>query len=78
MNNNISCIILGILTKILKCEVKQNDILLDLQIDSLDFMRIIIEIENKFNFEFDDNMLKYDRFYRVDDLIKYTIKKIGE
>ncbi|UOE58269.1 phosphopantetheine-containing protein [Priestia filamentosa] len=46
-------------------------------IDSLDFIQIIIAIENEFNFEFDDDMLTLEGFKNLHILTDYIFQKVG-
>ena len=45
------------------------DIVNDLQADSLDFITIVSDLEDNFNFKFDDSMM--DEIKTVGDLIDY-------
>lgn len=55
-------------------EISVEDTLEDLGINSLAFIRIIIEIEEKYGFEFDDEDLNYQKFKYVKDVIEYIEK----
>lgn len=45
------------------------DLVNDLQADSLDFITIVSDLEDNFNFKFDDSMM--DKIRTVGDLIDY-------
>ncbi len=45
------------------------DLVNDLQADSLDFITIVSDLEDNFNFKFDDSMM--DKIKTVGDLIDY-------
>lgn len=45
------------------------DLVNDLQADSLDFITIVSDLEDNFNFKFDDSMM--DQIKTVGDLIDY-------
>lgn len=45
------------------------DLVYDLQADSLDFITIVSDLEDNFNFKFDDSMM--DQIKTVGDLIDY-------
>lgn len=44
------------------------------RIDSITFVQIIVDIEEQFNIEFDDEALLVSNYKTVDDLIKYTMR----
>lgn len=48
----------------------------DLGIDSINFVKLVITLEMKFNFEFDDDKLLISEFPTVQSLIEYVDKKI--
>ena len=48
----------------------------DIEISSVDYIKVIIDIENEFNFEFDDDDLLPDRFEVVKDMVDYIYDKI--
>ena len=46
----------------------------DLSINSVDYIKIIIEIENTFDFEFDDDALAPGTFQTIQDVYNYIIR----
>lgn len=44
-----------------------------LDINSVDFIKIIIEIENTFDFEFDDDVLAPGAFQTIQDVYDYIV-----
>ncbi len=42
----------------------------EIGLDSIEFVQLIINIEDKFNIEFDDEELKLDIYNNLDDLVK--------
>lgn len=50
--------------------------LLELNIDSIMFIKIIVSIEEAFHFEFDDEMLLFSAFPKVKSIVKYVESKI--
>ena len=46
----------------------------DLHFGSLDFIKLVVKIENEYDIEFDDDFLDFNKFNRFSDLAKY----IGE
>lgn len=46
----------------------------DLSLDSLSFIRIIVEIENTFNIEFDIETLDKKAWNTVGDIIEYVMR----
>ncbi|MBE6049558.1 MAG: acyl carrier protein [Clostridium sp.] len=48
-----------------------------LGVNSLNFLRIIVEIEEAFDIEFDDNELNFDYFNTIDSVIKLIESKMN-
>lgn len=55
----------------------QNDSHKDV-LDSLNFIRLVVLIEDEFGIEFDDSMLNYNEFADYDLLINYISKLIND
>lgn len=47
----------------------------DIELDSLSFMKIIVQLEETFNFEFNDDMLDVNRFTNINSVAKYIESK---
>ena len=45
---------------------------------SIDFVKIVIEIETEFNIEFEDEKLQFSEFPTIQSLIDYVEKRVGE
>lgn len=43
------------------------------KIGSYNFIKIVVELENYYDIEFDDNMLNLERYQCLDDFINYTV-----
>ncbi len=52
------------------------DNLIDLGINSLIFVKIVVNLESFFDFEFDDNDLNYERFQNVEAIYKYIKERV--
>lgn len=61
-----------------KIKVKTNDLLLDVGIDSVNIIEMVIEIETKFDFEFEESMLSYNTLRSIDSISKYVYKRINK
>ena len=59
-------------------EISENSLLCDLEMTSIDFVKIVIEIETEFNIEFEDEKLQFSEFPTVQSLIDYVEKRVGE
>ena len=59
-------------------EIFENSLLCDLEITSIDFVKIVIEIETEFNIEFEDEKLQFSEFSTIQSLIDYVEKWVGE
>ena len=47
----------------------------DMGINSISFIQIVVDIEETFGFEFDDEDLDYEKFRTMDDLYEYIDTK---
>lgn len=59
-------------------EISENSLLCDLEMTSIDFVKIVIEIETEFNIEFEDEKLQFSEFPTIQSLIDYVEKRVGE
>ena len=59
----------------IKDRVTAHDKLNDLGFDSISFIKLVIEMENRFGIEFDDKMLDYTRYNTVAELIELVENK---
>ena len=59
-------------------KIQDNDFLDVLGINSINFMRIVIEIEEMYGFEFDVDMLGFDVYSNFGDFVKYVKKIVSE
>ena len=55
-----------------------NKTLRDNGIDSILFIKIIVDIENKYDIEFDDDFLEMEHVPTLTELVKHTEDKIAE
>lgn len=63
-----------------KKDVKKIDMdtpLQDLGINSMLFMKIVVAIENEFDFEFQNENLDYSKFQTYGDILKFIEDEIG-
>lgn len=58
------------------CQLSDDDSISMLQINSLIFMKIIIDIEDKYEIEFDFDKLDINNFRTINNLYKYIVEKI--
>jgi acyl carrier protein len=56
-------------------EIRIDDELQNYGMDSLSVIRVIVEIEEDFEFEFNDEDLVIDNFKSVDKLVDYVLSK---
>ena len=47
----------------------------DLNIDSLEWINILVKIENSFDFDFQDDYMNIEIYYTMEDLLTYIMKK---
>lgn len=50
----------------------------DIGISSVQFVKIVVEVEKNFNFEFDDHMLQVTNFNTIKSMIDYIESKLKE
>ena len=53
----------------------KNKKLHEMGINSILFVKIVVALENHFNFEFDDEDLNYDKFETMNDVYEYIKEK---
>lgn len=51
-----------------------DDDLISIGLNSIKFIRLVVEIEKEFNLEFEDDMLDYTNFKSLEDLSEYVAK----
>lgn len=64
-----------ILSKYTKIVIQKESLVKELEINSLDFVMMIVELEDAFTICFDDNVLMFDYFKTVEDLVNYILSK---
>ena len=47
-------------------------------VDSITFVNIVVDIEDEFDFEFEDDMLIVSKFETVNDFINYVLSLVEE
>ncbi|HBB29610.1 MAG TPA: phosphopantetheine attachment site [Clostridiales bacterium] len=52
--------------------LSENDDLSKIEMNSLSFIKIVVALESEFGFEFDDEMLDYNRFASLNTLCNYV------
>ena len=57
-------------------DISENSLLSQLAIDSLTFIKIVIEIEGEFDIEFEDEKLQFSEFPTVRALVDYVKKRL--
>ncbi len=58
-------------------DVKIDDKLHDLNINSIAFIQIIVALESEFEFEFEDEKLLFSEFPTIKDMVDYVIYRTG-
>lgn len=56
-------------------EVTLESRLIDLGINSIGFIKIIVEVENEYDFEFNDLDLDFKKYVTIKDFCDYILKK---
>lgn len=63
--------VLDIINSVNSTEATLESSLNDLGINSIDFIRIIVTLEDEFDFEFENEMLLYESFSDINSIVKY-------
>lgn len=59
-------------------KIKEEDQLIDLGINSIDYIKIVLVLESEFGFEFDDEALDMKNISNVRLLYQYICKKLSK
>ena len=59
-------------------KIKEEDQLIDLGINSIDYIKIVLVLESEFGFEFDDEALDMNTISNVRLLYQYICKKLNK
>ena len=59
-------------------KIKEEDQLIDLGINSIDYIKIVLVLESEFGFEFDDEALDMNNISTVRLLYQYICKKLNK
>lgn len=57
-------------------DINLNQSLKEIGCNSITFVKLVVQIEEIYNIEFDDDVLMVDKFSSVDSLVKYIVQKI--
>jgi len=69
----------SVITELSQIDFSSNQISLqDVGINSLGFIRLVVEIENEFQFQFDDDMLNIELFHSIQELVSYIDGKVNQ
>lgn len=77
-NRNIELEVIGVIEDILEKEknsILPSHTLDELKVDSILFIRLVVQCEANFNIEFEDEMLLISKFPDVDTFVKYVQKQ---
>ncbi len=58
--------------------IKEEDNILELGLNSISYIKLIVEIENEFDIEFEDCMLDYTTMESIKDIIDTVNNKLNE
>lgn len=56
-------------------ELQYDSVLAEL-IDSITFVKMVVELEEEFHFEFEDEMLSFSKNEKVEDFVKYVESRL--
>ena len=60
------------------CNVGKDTILEEVDLDSITFITIIVELEKKYKIEFDDEKMLVSNYKTIGDLIEYVKMKVAK
>ena len=61
-----------------KNKINLNDEFQSIGIDSIAFIKLVVDIEETYGFEFDDEMLTFEAVPNLNTLINYVASKVNE
>ena len=77
----ISQIVLTIIKESIENEIIDQIVLEDdlssIGVNSITFIKIVVDLETEFDFEFDDEMLSYKSFPTINSLVEYVDSKLS-
>jgi acyl carrier protein len=77
----ISQIVLTIIKESIENEIIDPIVLEDdlssIGVNSITFIKIVVDLETEFDFEFDDEMLSYKSFPTINSLVEYVDSKLS-
>lgn len=68
--------IINSIYEIKKIRVNKESKFEEIGLDSIEFVQLIVNIEDKFNIEFDEEELNVDKYKNLDDLVKIIERHI--
>jgi len=74
-NSDVASKVFSIISEMTNTQISNitgNITLTDLGVDSITFIKLIVSLEEMFNFEFDDNMLLFTAFPNIQRIIDYV------
>lgn len=57
---------------------KEDDILTECGMDSVEMIQLVIELETHFEFEFEDEKLSYETLRSINTIVSYIYMRLGE
>ncbi len=75
---NVDCEIIKVVEDVIGMEIDEEFNLPESNIDSIIFIKMVLELENKFEFQFDDEMLYITNFPTVKQLAEYVKSKMEQ
>ncbi len=58
-------------------QIVLEDDLSSIGVNSITFIKIVVDLETEFDFEFDDEMLSYKSFPTINSLVEYVDSKLS-
>lgn len=71
---DIKNIVIDIISNICERTIKPSMKFADLGLNSISFIKLIVEVETMLCIEFDEAKLNYDSFVEVEDFVNYVLK----
>lgn len=75
-DDNITNKVIYIIKDLTKIDINVNAIIQDISLDSITFIKMVVALEETFNFEFDDEMLLIIKFPTIKSVIEYVESKV--
>ncbi|MCI9142905.1 MAG: acyl carrier protein [Lachnospiraceae bacterium] len=78
VEENVQAIIKKIIREkfLISIDIKDDDNLTEIGIDSMKVIKLVIDLEEQFGFEFEDEKLTYDTLHSINSIAAYVYERL--